>query len=201
MPLLLFQNTCILPPLRRVKRFTRFFPSGMIFTKAYAYTSDQQVEKSTGEFNMKQIACIGSLIYLLSTRVDLSYAVHKLAEFSSKSGKVHFEGLVHLFRYIRENKNLGLKYYADINDAPLSNLLRQAIIKTGNQLMVFFYSSWKYFPETGKSTGSYLIFYQCKTIDHGTHVPGPVSQSSAKLEYNSVCTAGMDFRKFQDINS
>ena len=168
MPLLLFQNTCILPPLRRVKRFTRFFPSGMIFTKAYAYTSDQQVEKSTGEFNMKQIACIGSLIYLLSTRVDLSYAVHKLAEFSSKSGKVHFEGLVHLFRYIRENKNLGLKYYADINDAPLSNLLRQAIIKTGNQLMVFFILVGNIFQKLEKVQDHILYFINVRqlTMEH-----------------------------------
>ena len=31
----------------------------------------------------------------------------------------------------------------------------------------------------------------CGTIDHGTHVPGPVSQSSAESEYNAAFTAGM----------
>ena len=29
-------------------------------------------------------------------------------------------------------------------------------------------------------------------IDHGTHVSGPVSQSSAEIEYNAACTEGMD---------
>ena len=41
---------------------------------------------------------MGSLIYLLSTRVDLSFAVHKLAKFTANPGKVHFEGLVHVLR-------------------------------------------------------------------------------------------------------
>ena len=48
---------------------------------------------------------MGSLIYTLYTRVDLCFAVHKLAKFSSNPGKVHFEGLVYLFIHIRDNKN------------------------------------------------------------------------------------------------
>ena len=50
--------------------------------------------------------------------MELSFALHKLAKFSANPGKVHFEGLVHLLRYIRDNNTLGLKYYADMNDAP-----------------------------------------------------------------------------------
>ena len=108
--------------------------------------------------------------------MDLSFAVHKLAKFSSNPGKVHFEGLVHLLRYIRYNKTLGLKYYLDMNDATVTNLLRQASIKTENHLMAFSYSSRKYCPDTGRSTGSYMIYYQGGPIDHGTHVPGQVAQ-------------------------
>ena len=69
--------------------------------------------------------------------MDLSFEVHKLAKFSVNPGKVHFEGLIHLLRYIRENKTLGLKYYADLNDAPVTDLLRQASIKTKNHFMAF----------------------------------------------------------------
>ena len=47
---------------------------------------------------------------MLSTRLDLSFSVHKLAKFSSNPGKLDFEGLVHLLRYIRENNTLGLKW-------------------------------------------------------------------------------------------
>ena len=116
-------------------------PADMIFTKEYVSTSDEQVEKLTREFNIHYRACIGSLIYLFSTRVDLSFAVHKLAKFSSNPGKVHFEGLVHLSRYIRYNELLVLKYYADMNDAPVTDLLRQTSIETENNLMAFSDSS------------------------------------------------------------
>ena len=92
--------------------------------------------------------------------MDLIFPVHKLAKFSANPGKVKFEGLVNLLRYIRESKTLGLKYYADLNDAPVTDLLRQANIKTKNHLMAFSDSSWQDFPDTGRSTGAYIIFYQ-----------------------------------------
>ena len=63
--------------------------------------------------------------------------------------------------------------------------------------MDFFNSSSKDCPDTGISTGSYITFYQGGTIDHGTHVPGPVSQSTAESEYNTACTAGMDLAHFR----
>ena len=170
-------------------------PADMVFTKEDVSTSGEQVEKLTREYNIHYRACIGSLIYLLSTRANLSFAVHKLAIFSENPGKVHFEVFIHLLRYIRENKTLGLKYYADLNDAPVTDILRQANIKTKNHLMAFYDSSWKDCPDTGRSTGAYIIFYQGGPIDHGTHVPGPVAQSSAESDYNSACSAGMSLAK------
>ena len=79
----------------------------MIFTKEDVSTSDEQVERLTREYNIHYRAWIGYLIYLLSKRVNLSFAVHKLAKFSANPGKVHFEGLIHLLIYIRDNKTLG----------------------------------------------------------------------------------------------
>ena len=74
---------------------------------------------------------------------------------------------------------MGLKYYADIKYAPLSGLLRQDNINTENQLMDFSNSSWQDCSYNGRITGEYIIFYQSGPIDHGTHVPGTVAQSSA----------------------
>ena len=126
----------------------------MIFTKEDVFTSDEQVEKLTREYNIHYRDCMGSLINLLSTRVDLSFEVHKLANFSANTGKVHFEGLVNLLRYNRDNKTLGLKYYADLNDAPVTDLLRQDNLKTKNHLMAFSDSSWQDCPDTRGSTGA-----------------------------------------------
>ena len=90
-----------------VKVNTKFYkttlPDDMIFTKVDVSTSDEQVEKLNNKYSIHYRDCIGSLIYLLSTKVDLSFAAHKLAKFSANPGKVHFEGLTHLFRYIRDN--------------------------------------------------------------------------------------------------
>ena len=91
------------------KFYNTIFPDNMIFTKEDTSTSDEQVEKLTKEFNIHYRACIGSLIYLFSTRLDLSFAVKTLAKFSENPGKVLFEVLVHLLRYISDNKTLGFK--------------------------------------------------------------------------------------------
>ena len=80
-----------------------------------------------------------SLLHILSTRVGFCFALHKLESFSSNPGKLNFEGLVHLLRYIRDNNNLVLRYYSNVEDAPLSDLLIQARIKSENQLMIFSY--------------------------------------------------------------
>ena len=80
---------------------------------------------------------------------------------------------------------MGLKYYADMKDKPLSGLLRHANIKTENQLMVFPDYSSQDFPDTGKSTGSIIIFYQGGPNDYGTNFLGLVVKSSQESKYNS----------------
>ena len=100
-------------------------------------------------------------------------------------------------RYIRDKKNLSLNYYAGMKDTPLSDLLRQDNIKTENQLMAFYYYSWKDFPDTERITGEYIIFYKGGTTDHGKHVPVTVAQLSTESEYNAPCTAGMALSHFR----
>ena len=46
--------------------------------------------------------------------------------------------------------------------------------------MAFSDSSWQDCTDTGRSTGAYIILYQGGTIDHSTHVPGPIDKSSAE---------------------
>ena len=90
-----------------------------------------------------------------------------------------------------------MKYYADINYATVTDLLRQASNKTENHVMDFSDSSWQDCPDTGRSTGAYIIFNKVGPIDHGTHVPGPVAQSGAGNEYNAACTVGMALAHFR----
>ena len=57
--------------------------------------------------------------------------------------------------------------------------------------------SWQDCPDTGRSIGAYIIFYQGGPIDYGTHIPGPVDQYSAESEYNAACTSGMALAHFR----
>ena len=86
---------------------------------------------------------------------------------------------------------MGLKYYSDMKYSHLFDLLKQSNINTENQLMDFSDYSCKYCLDTVRSTGAYIIFYKGGPIYHGTHVPGPVARSSAKIEYNTAFTSGM----------
>ena len=63
--------------------------------------------------------------------------------------------------------------------------------------MVFSDSSFQYFPDTGRSTGAYIIFYQGGTIDHVIDFPGPFSKSSAEMNYNAAFTAGTALAHFR----
>ena len=60
-----------------VKASTNFykttFPSNIILNKTDTYTSDEKVDYLTRKFNIHYRSCMGSLIYLLSTRVYLSF--------------------------------------------------------------------------------------------------------------------------------
>ena len=90
--------------------------------------------------------------------------------------------MVHLLIYIIDKNKLGLKYHANIEDTTMSDLLRQADINIEKQLMLLSDSSWQDCTDTGRSTGAYMVFYQNGNIDHCTHVPCPVAQSSADSE-------------------
>ena len=112
--------------------------------------------------------------------IGLELCSAQVRKLSQDPGKVHFEHLVHLLRYINYNKTLGLKYYADMNDAPVTDLFRQSSIKTENHLMAFMILVSKIVQKLRKSTRSYIIFYQGGPIENVTHVPVPLAQSSAE---------------------
>ena len=60
-----------------------------------------------------------------------------MEKISSNPGKVHFEVLVYLLKYIRNKNILGLIYCVKIEDATISDFLRHYIIKIYNQFVVF----------------------------------------------------------------
>ena len=75
--------------------------------------------------------------------------------------------------------------------------MRYASIKTDIQLTSLSDYICQDCPETSRSTVAYIMFYQGGPIEHDTHVPGPVVQSSAESEYNAEWNTGMDLSHFR----
>lgn len=75
------------------------------------------------EYNIDYASCVGSLIYLAMTRCDITYAVNKLAKFSIQPGRNHFEAMLHVLRYLCNNSFIGIKFYSNAMDAPITCML------------------------------------------------------------------------------
>jgi hypothetical protein len=144
-----------------------------------------------GEYNLDFASCIGSLIYLGMTRCDIVHAVNKLAKYTRIPGKNHFEALLHVLRYLRDNTLLGIKFYSELSQAPLVAMLRGQQIEQVHPFFGFSDSSWNDDADTGRSTGCFIIIYMGGIVDHSSNMPEPVALSSAEAEYNEGCVAFM----------
>jgi hypothetical protein len=85
--------------------------------------NDDEVKKLEVEFNVEYASCIGSLIYLSMTRCDTVYAINKLAKFSKRPGRKHFDAMFHLLRYLRDHPLYGIRFYSDFTTSPISRML------------------------------------------------------------------------------
>ncbi len=153
--------------------------------------NEAKAQELATEYNIDFASCVGSLIYLGMTRTDISYAVNKLAKYTRKPGRNHFEALLHLLRYLRDNDNLGLQYYSNIQEAPLTKMLTTQNVSDQHLFYGFSDSSWNDDQDSGRSTGCFIITYMGGIVDHSSNLPDPVALSSAEAKYNEGCIAIM----------
>ena len=76
-----------------------------------AKEAEEAEEKEDLKIGHGYAQLIGSLMYLaLATRPDISYAVNRLAQFTSNPKPVHWTALKRIFRYLKQTKNANLTY-------------------------------------------------------------------------------------------
>jgi len=156
------------------------------------YSANEEVARLLEkEYNVDFASCVGSLIYLGMTRCDIVYAVNKLAKFTRLPGRVHFDVLLHLLRYLRDNAMLGIRFYSDLFKAPLIKMLESQEIQQHHEFFGFSDSSWNDDADTGQSMGCFILTYMGGIVDHSSNIPDPVTLSSAEAEYNEGCMAFM----------
>jgi hypothetical protein len=176
---------------KNIRHHTTPLPLDFIPTSDDCSVDEREAELLQTEYNIDFASCVGSLIYLGMTRVDISYAVNKMAKYTQKPGRKHFDAITHLLRYLRDNSHLGLRYYSEITDSPINQMLSQQNINVQQLLYGFSDSSWNDDQDTGRSTGCFIITYMGGVVDHSSNLPDPVALSSAEAEYNEGCIALM----------
>jgi transposase InsO family protein len=166
-------------------------PLDFVPTSDDCSASEEAVKLLEQEYNIDFASCVGSLIYLGMTRCDIVYATNKLAKFTRLPGRVHFDVLLHLLRYLRDNALLGIRFYSDLFRAPLMKMLESQKIQQHHAFFGFSDSSWNDDADTGRSTGCFILTYMGGIVDHSSNTPDPVALSSAEAEYNEGCVAFM----------
>jgi hypothetical protein len=165
-------------------------PSDTIFTKDDCSANMFALKELETEFQLEYPVVIGCLLWILNTYPRLQFAIRKLAKYMRLPGRTHFRAIQHLLHHIRCNHTFGLKYYSNVLESPLSELLfSNNIDPLESPMYVFADSSWQDCPDTGRSTGGYHIFAQGNIVDSAMTFPVPVALSSAKAEYNNACMA------------
>ena len=92
---------------------------------------------------------------------------------------------MHYFGYLRKYGDYGLLYPHKHEDTDVYKILQDHKISP-TKLVGFSDSSWQDCPDTGRSTGGYLIYYYGNLIDAHTSMPVPIAMSSAEAEYMSA---------------
>jgi hypothetical protein len=166
-------------------------PSGFIPTADDCSAKEEDAKELELQYNIDFASCVGSLIYLGMTRTDILYAVNKLAKYTRRPGRNHFEAILHLLRYLCDNTLYGVRFYSEIGESPIYQMLLGQNIQEKHLFFGFTDSSWNDDVDTGRSTGCFIITYMGGIVDHSSNMPDPVALSSAEAEYNEGCVAFM----------
>ena len=152
----------------------------------------KEVKLSFGNVNHRPV--IGVLLYIsCCTRLDISFAVNKLARFSNNPGVIiHFRYFLHLIGYIKNTPSKGLKFYSVYEYSQIYLLLKEHNITSDDKSAIPCSGpSWNDYVDTGRSTGGHVTFIEGGSFDYGSHLPVPVAMPSGKAEYISATVACM----------
>lgn len=140
---------------------------GTNLSKADMPTTDAEREEMK---NVPYREALGSIMYLaVATRPDLAYAVQMLSRGASNPGRVHWNHMKHVLRYIKGTLDHGITYHGNNPEA-----LTPAAYSD---------SSFADCKDTGRSTHGYVV----------TMAGGPVSWSSKRQECVTLSTSEAEY--------
>ena len=116
---------------------------------------------------------VGSLIYLTTTRPDISYVVHQVSQFMSSPRHLHLAAVRLIIRYLRGSPICGLFFPTD----------------TSLQLITYSDADWAGCPDTRRSTTSLCMFLGDALISCRCKKQDCISKSSTEAKYRAMSTS------------
>lgn len=153
--------------------------------------SKQQAPQNDEEIAFMQdkpyLNAVGSLMYLaITTRPDIQYAVSALARFNSNPGPAHWAAVKHVFRYLQGTKDHKLVYKPEDLSAPF---------------LTYTDSAHGDCPDTGRSTGGYLVKMGSGAVSWSSKLQTLVALSTTEAEYIAAVDAGKEIMWMRNILS
>ena len=120
---------------------------------------------------------VGSLMYLMvCTRPDIAYAVSQLSRYCSNHGEAHWKALLHVIRYVKGTKGLGISYKSGMNIYPC----------------LFSDASFASDPDSRRSVGGWISYVGGGPISWKSKLQSTVALSTCESEYIALCGAAQE---------
>jgi hypothetical protein len=143
-------------------------------------------DKPTFNLNFNYRSAVGKLNYLAqTTRLDIMYAMHQIAKYSSDPRQSHGEAILYLVCYMKKMRDLGLKFKPDPKkgfkcycDADFSGNWNREFAPID--------------PSTAESRNGWIIFYPGCPISWAFKLQSQIALSTTKAEYIAMSQALRD---------
>ncbi|MBW0544012.1 hypothetical protein O181_083727 [Austropuccinia psidii MF-1] len=122
--------------------------------------------------NVSYHSAIGSINYLsTATRHNLSHVVSSPSQFLEKPGIQHWNGFLHVLKYLNGTQNMGLVYLQEIKEG----------------IRAYSNTDWGNCQQTLQSVTGFLVTFEGSLVIWKTRKQPTVSISSAEVESKALC--------------
>ena len=136
----------------------------------------QYVENTTGYRSL-----VGGLQYLVLTKPEIAFVVHKLSQYVTALTLQHIMACSRVLRYLNETADYGLKF------------------STGREMIItgFTDADWACDIDDKKSIGAYCIYFGNNLVSWSSKKQSVVTRSIAESEYRALASASAEITWIQ----